>query len=344
MSRVGWVTDRRFLDHVLPGHPERPERLTRLWEVLDETGLATRLDVLPVSVVDGSLLESIHAPDQIGLVDELSLFGGHLDPDTYVAAGSAGIARLAAGAVVGAVDAVLDGICDRAFAAVRPPGHHAGGRRSMGFCLFNNVALAAEHARRRGLARVAVVDWDVHHGNGTQDIFYGSADVLFVSTHQYPFYPGTGPAHEIGTGAGEGTTINVPLPAGVGDAGLELAFDRIVLPALRRFRPELLLVSAGFDAHHRDPLASLSATTGCFTRLAERLTAFADEACQGRVVVTLEGGYDLEAIAWGAAATVAVLLGITPPIAADDAESLIARRPEPDITPLVESLQALHGL
>jgi acetoin utilization deacetylase AcuC-like enzyme len=221
-----------------------------------------------------------------------------LDPDTFTSPESYDVALLAAGAACQAVDHVLgSGAGTRAFALVRPPGHHAERGKAMGFCLFNNVAIAAAHARAQGLDRVAIVDYDVHHGNGTQASFYTDPSVLFVSSHQYPYYPGTGAANETGAGAGKGFTINLPLEAGATDADYELVYERVVLPALRKFKPQLLLVSAGFDAHHRDPLAGMRLTTGQFGRLTALIAGVAEEVCDGRVVALTEGGYDLEALA-----------------------------------------------
>jgi acetoin utilization deacetylase AcuC-like enzyme len=207
------------------------------------------------------------------------------------------IARLAAGAVLNGVDQVLDGPPrSRALVLVRPPGHHAEADRAMGFCLYNNIAVGAAYARSRGCARVAIVDYDVHHGNGTQWIFYEDPTVLFVSSHQYPFYPGTGAASEQGRGAGLGFTLNIPLDAGAMDAEIERKYQQQVYPKLRDFKPDLLMISAGFDAHELDPLGQLRMTTEGFDRLTRALLAEADALCEGRVVMVTEGGYDLPAV------------------------------------------------
>jgi len=338
---VGWLYSPRFLDHDQPGHPERPDRLRRIVSVLEETGLMDSLHPLSFDPVDSAFLERCHDPFQVRLVRQLSDGGGGaIDGDTFVGHGSFEIACLAAGAAVRGVDAVWDAEVDRAFAAVRPPGHHATGGRSMGFCLFNNVALAAMRALERGAERVAIVDWDVHHGNGTQDIFYEDSQVLFISTHQVPLYPGTGLAPEIGRGEGKGWTVNVPLPPGVGDPGFHRVFDEVVLPAIRRAAPDIILVSAGFDAHFRDPLANLDVSTPGFHALAHQLVEVANEVCEGRMVVCLEGGYDLDAVGWSAAATTAALAGETLP--ADPLGA--ANGPDVDVGPFVTSLQKLHNL
>jgi acetoin utilization deacetylase AcuC-like enzyme len=233
------------------------------------------------------------------------------DPDTRASARSYAAALGAAGAVVDAVDQILDGTLDRAFCAVRPPGHHALAERAMGFCLFNNVAVAAAHAIARGLQRVLIVDFDVHHGNGTQATFYGDRRVLYVSSHAWPFYPGTGGLDEVGDGEGRGFTVNLPLPQGMGDAEYGLLYRRIVEPIGRSFDPELVLVSAGYDAHRGDPLAGMDLTQTGYRELTEVCLRMAEGAARGRVVAALEGGYGLPALAQAGAVTVKALLGDT---------------------------------
>jgi acetoin utilization deacetylase AcuC-like enzyme len=220
-----------------------------------------------------------------------------LDDDTFTSPLSEEVARLGAGAVLTAVDLVLDGPRgSRALALVRPPGHHAEADTPMGFCLYNSIAVGAAYARARGLARVAIVDYDVHHGNGTQQIFYADPTVLFVSSHQFPFWPGSGAADERGSGAGLGYTVNLPLPLGATDDEVLDQYEREAFPVLNRFQPQLLLISAGFDAHERDPLAGCRMTTDGLATLTARLLAGASRWCDGRVVLATEGGYDLEAL------------------------------------------------
>ncbi len=339
---VGWFTHERFLDHSEPGHPERPDRLTAIVDSLRTARLLDRLTHVTPTPVDEALLTRVHDPTLVESVRSLCANGGgHLDPDTYANADSFEIARLSAGAVVDAVGAVMKGELDRAFVASRPPGHHATRSRAMGFCLFNNVALAARHALESGgAARVLIVDWDVHHGNGTEDIFYRESNVLYFSTHQFPLYPGTGSAPEIGADDGAGTTVNVPLPAGTGDDGMAKAFDRILAPVARRFRPDLVLVSAGYDAHFRDPLAGLVVSTRGFMDLSRRVVDLADELCGGRIVVCVEGGYDLTAVGRSAAATVAVLAGASEfEPAADEAPVEVG-----SIDELLITIRELHSL
>jgi acetoin utilization deacetylase AcuC-like enzyme len=304
-----------FLEHNLPGHPENRTRLERIMAHLQEDGLLTRMTLITPQPAEMALLESVHDPAYVReLRDFAAAGGGHLDPDTYVGPASFDAARLAAGGAVELVRAVLAGRADNGIALVRPPGHHAVRGYGMGFCLLNNVAAAAQAALDHfGVARVLIVDWDVHHGNGTQDIFYGSPHVLFFSTHQYPYYPGSGGMAETGAGAGRGFTVNVPLPAGVGDAGFRQIYREVLTPVAERFRPELILVSAGFDAHWDDPLAGLRLSLAGYEALARAALGLADRMCGGRVVVVLEGGYNLTVLSHAVANLCRVLLGDATP-------------------------------
>lgn len=242
-------------------------------------------------------LARVHTREHIAGIVAVRGRATMIDEDTFTSPDSDDIARLAAGAVLTAVDHVLDGPAGtRALALVRPPGHHAEAGKAMGFCLYNNIAVGAAYARSRGRSRVAIVDYDVHHGNGTQAMFYEDPTVLFVSSHQYPFWPGSGAVSETGRGVGEGFTLNVPLTMGDRDDVVERKYAEQVLPRLRQFKPELLMISAGFDAHEQDPLGQLRMTTAGFARLTQALLDVAGEACEGRVVLVTEGGYDLEAL------------------------------------------------
>jgi acetoin utilization deacetylase AcuC-like enzyme len=297
MSLTVFTSD-RFADHLNPpGHPERIERAEVMQVVASEFRRDGGMVKEPRSATDEELAR-IHDREYIGAIRETAGRAVALDPDTYTSPDSYEVALLAAGAALGAVDHVLDGPRGtRALAMVRPPGHHAERNRAMGFCLFNNVAVAAAHARARGLARVAVVDYDVHHGNGTQWSFYDDPAVLFISSHQYPYYPGTGAAGDVGRGRGLGFTINFPIEAGATDADYDRIYATTAIPALRQFKPQLILVSAGFDAHMDDPLAGMRVTTREFGRLTAMLAAVADEVCEGRLAAVTEGGYDLAALA-----------------------------------------------
>lgn len=287
----------RFADHLTPpGHPERPERAEAMAAVVDRFRAGGGRVIEPGSAEDADLLR-VHTAAHVAAIASTRGKAVMLDPDTFTSPQSEAVARLAAGAAIAAVNTVLDGPPrSRAIAVVRPPGHHAESGRAMGFCLYNNIAVGAAFARQRGCARVAIVDYDVHHGNGTQEIFYEDPTVLFVSSHQYPYYPGTGSADEKGRGAGLGYTLNLPLAAGSTDADVIPRYEREVLPALERFRPDLLMISAGFDAHERDPLAGCRMTTDGFGRLTTLLVGAADHVCQGRVALVTEGGYDLAAL------------------------------------------------
>jgi acetoin utilization deacetylase AcuC-like enzyme len=250
----------------------------------------------PRAAEDDDLLR-VHTRDHVAAMVATRGRAVMLDDDTFTSPLSEEVARLAAGAVLTAVDLVLDGPQgSRALALVRPPGHHAEADTPMGFCLYNSIAVGAAYARARGLARVAIVDYDVHHGNGTQQIFYADPTVLFVSSHQFPFWPGSGAADERGSGAGLGYTVNLPLPLGATDEDVLDRYEREAFPVLDRFQPQLLLISAGFDAHERDPLAGCRMTTDGLSTLTARLLAGASRWCDGRVVLATEGGYDLEAL------------------------------------------------
>jgi acetoin utilization deacetylase AcuC-like enzyme len=291
------VSSKRFADHVTPaGHPERPERAEVLQAVaaaFKESGGAV---IEPRLATDEDLLR-VHTEEHLQAIVATRGKATMIDEDTFTSPDSEEIARLGAGGVLVGVDRVLNGPPgSRALVLVRPPGHHAEADRAMGFCLYSNIAIGAAYARSRGCERVAIVDYDVHHGNGTQWIFYEDPTVLFVSSHQYPFYPGTGAASEKGRGEGLGFTLNIPLDAGTKDAEIEQRYVAEVIPALRAFKPNLLMISAGFDAHEMDPLGQLRMTTEGFGRLTKMLVSAADQLCDGRVVLVTEGGYDLKAL------------------------------------------------
>jgi acetoin utilization deacetylase AcuC-like enzyme len=302
-------TSDRFADHLTPpGHPERAERAEAMQHVVGQWRKRGG-EVVEARPASTDQLARVHDREYISLLQETAGRAVALDADTFTSPDTYEVACLAAGAACQAVDRVLDDASAAAIAVVRPPGHHAERGKAMGFCLFNNIAVAAAHARAQGLARVAIVDYDVHHGNGTQWSFYDDPAVLFLSAHQYPYYPGTGAASDIGAGDGAGFNVNLPIEVGATDADYELAFGRAAMPILREFEPELVLVSAGFDAHHRDPLAGMRLTTGQFGRLTAMIAAVAADTCNGRVVAVTEGGYDLEALAASLDTAIRVLAG-----------------------------------
>ncbi|MBV8570133.1 MAG: histone deacetylase [Acidobacteriaceae bacterium] len=314
MHHTGLAADARVVNHDPgPGHPEQPARYQAVLSRLEWSGLSQdliRIDVRPATTDD---LLLVHTRAYLDLVDRQVAEEGTTQlstGDTQICPYSAEAARVAAGAALSAVDAVFSGSVANAFCVVRPPGHHASTDRGMGFCIYNNVALAARHAQRRyGAERVLIADWDVHHGNGTQDIFYRDGSVLFFSTHQSPWYPGTGAASEAGEGKGAGKIINCPLRAGAGRREISGAFEQRLLPAADSFRPDVILLSAGFDSRINDPLGQFVLNDSDFNYLTALMTELAARHCQGRLISVLEGGYNLEGLALAAEAHVRALMG-----------------------------------
>jgi len=342
--RTIYATHPRYVEHDFPGHPERADRIRVVWRGLDESGLTARMQTLETRAVEPDSVLTVHTAEYLELLRRISAAPRitFLDADTYAGPDALTIAMLSAGGVVGAVDRVLSGAADNGLAATRPPGHHAIADHAMGFCLLGNVAIATRYARDQyAIERVLIVDYDVHHGNGTEAMFYDDPSVLYVSTHQYPFYPGTGAAADIGTGPGEGYTVNIPLPAGSGDANYASVFDQIVWPAAERFRPELILVSAGFDAYWADPLAGMRLSLSGYSHLAGEVVRMAQRLCEGRVVFALEGGYDLDALRYGVSNVARLLLGepVNDPLGAPPGP-----QSGPDIGALLALLHRLHGL
>lgn len=304
--RTGFVSDPLGLEHVTPeGHPESPARLTAILGELDRSGLARTLEAIPPRDATAAEIERCHAHDYAETVRyEISTGARVLSTgDTYVCPASWRAAVRAAGCAVAATDAVLEGRVRNAFCAVRPPGHHATANAGMGFCIFNNAAIAARHAQQQhDLERVLVVDWDVHHGNGTQDIFWRDGSVFYFSTHQWPLFPGTGARSETGAGEGKGTTLNIPVPRGTTGTQIIRHFESELVPAMKKFRPEFVVISAGFDARVDDPLAGLLVTDADFASLTKIVLGIAHEHAKDRVVSVLEGGYNLAGLASATAA------------------------------------------
>jgi acetoin utilization deacetylase AcuC-like enzyme len=309
--KVGLVYDPVYLKHDTGGHVENKERLTSTISLLEETGLKDKLTMIPPRAATTDEIALVHAKEHILRVEnQCAQGGGWLDPDTVTSPGSYEAALYAAGGMLTAIDEVMTKRVDSAFALVRPPGHHATCWHAMGFCLFNNIAIGAKYALANyDIERILIADFDVHHGNGTQDTFYADSNVLYFSTHEYPFYPGTGSIDEIGAREGEGFTVNVPLIAGWGDEEYQAVYEDVLAPVARRFSPQLILVSAGYDAHWADRLAMMQVSTAGFARLVEILKLLADTLCQGKMVFTLEGGYNHEALSSSIAATFYILMG-----------------------------------
>ena len=300
MGNTGLIYDPRYLEHDMgAGHPESPHRLRAIMQRLEQSGLASALTRIEPRKAEDEWVALVHQPRYLEFLNQQAPTHGRLslDADTAMSSGSLTAAYLAAGAALAGVDAIMAGQVEHVFCAVRPPGHHAEADRAMGFCFFNNVAIAARYVQKRyGVRRVLIVDWDVHHGNGTQHSFDQDPSVLFFSTHQYPHYPGTGRATERGIGAAEGLTINVPMEAGEGDDEYRTVFQRVLVPAADLFKPEFVIVSAGFDAHRDDPLANMGLTEAGYADLTAIVAGIAARHCRGRLLSSLEGGYNLAAL------------------------------------------------
>ena len=311
MAKTGFAYHPIYMEHFAGvGHPERPERLTAILKALEGSGLMDSLVRLTPSACPREYVEAVHTTRLIESVERLcGIAPQHIDPDTAVSEKSFEAALFAAGAGIAAADAIMGGEIDNAFCAVRPPGHHAETDRAMGFCLFNNIANTARYLQRaRGVGKILIIDWDVHHGNGTQQIFYEDPTVLLFSSHQYPYYPGTGGMEEGGRGEGETFTVNAPLRAGCGDKEYQDVYTKMLLPVADVFEPDFVLISAGFDAHESDPLASMRLTDDGYAGLTRIAVEVAGKHSGGRLISMLEGGYDV-ALGSSVAAHIEVLCG-----------------------------------
>lgn len=340
MKKTGIVRDDRYMEHVMGhGHPECPERLAAIYDMLDKE-MGGLLLGIPARKASREELAYIHSEPYI---DEIASTSGvestYLDADTQTSAGSYNAALLAAGGLIKAVSMVNAGTLDNAFALVRPPGHHAERSRAMGFCLFNNVAIAAMHARKKlGLDRILIVDWDVHHGNGTQHSFENDPGVLYFSSHQYPHYPGTGSYGETGEGDGEGYTLNIPLPTGYGDGDFISIYDKVLKPAALEYKPDMILVSAGFDIYKNDPLSGMNVTPEGFAGLTALLMDLANSCCEGKMVITLEGGYHVK----GQRDSVKAVLEEMAGIRKSDSSELIARANDSIVDFAIKPVLEIH--
>jgi acetoin utilization deacetylase AcuC-like enzyme len=340
---AGYVYDPIYLKHDTGQHVEVAARLEAIIAYLEKTGLKEQLTLIKPRPATVDEIALVHRRDYIKEIEETALKGGGwLDPDTVMSAGSYEAALYAAGGLIRAVDSVMGGELSSAFALVRPPGHHATSGYAKGFCLFNNIAIATKYALDKyNPERILIVDFDVHHGNGTQEAFYDNPRVMYISTHEYPFYPGTGAIDETGSGEARGTNVNIPLPAGCGDAEYLRVFEQTIVPLARRFNPALILVSAGYDGHWADPLAMMELTVNGFGQMAGTIKGLADELCEGRLAFTLEGGYNLNALAASVKATFDVLLGNS---VSDPLGPPPRRYGEVDLDRLLGAVKELHRL
>jgi len=342
--KVGLVYDPIYLKHDTGQHIENAQRLEATISHLEQTQLKQQLTLIKPRAASTEEISLVHHNQHISHIQDVAQRGGGwLDVDTVMSPDSYQAAIYAAGGAIRASEVVMNGEVGSAFALVRPPGHHATSQRAMGFCLFNNVAIATRYVQAKyKLDHVVIIDFDVHHGNGTQATFYDNPQVLYVSTHEYPFYPGTGGIEETGSGAGEGTTINIPLPAGCGDAEYLQAFEQIIVPAAKRFNPQFIAVSTGYDLHWADDIALMQVSTNGLARMVKIIKGLADELCNGRLVFSLEGGYHLQALPYSVKATFDVLLGSA------NIEDTLGQSPHrfqaPDITHLIRTIKEIHNL
>ncbi|MBE9502822.1 MAG: histone deacetylase [Proteobacteria bacterium] len=294
-SKCGILADGRYLDHETGPHVETPQRLKVIYEMLQSEKIHERTASIAARYASEEEIALNHTTSYIQQLKNMG--AGYLDADTILSEKSYDVARLAVGGCLNVVDDIMAGKISRGFAFVRPPGHHAERDRGMGFCLFNNIAVAARHLiKKHSLNKIAILDWDLHHGNGTQHAFYAEKEVLYMSIHQCPCYPGTGQLEEIGEEEGEGFNVNLPIPAGVGDEGYIEAFDKLFLPILEKYSPHIILVSAGFDTHYDDPLGGMKVTAEGFAEMGQALINIANQNCNGKIAFFLEGGYSLSAL------------------------------------------------
>ncbi len=309
MNEIAYFYPDGHAAHFEEGHPERPERVEVIRTALQENGMWDPYPQVPPVDISIELLQTVHSPAYLSALEMTCRRAGQLDSDTFTTQASCELAKRAAGGAAAIASTVWEGKSQRGFALTRPPGHHAMHGQGMGFCLLNNIAIAAEYLLENySLHRLAIIDLDLHHGNGTQDIFWTRDDVFYISTHQSPYYPGTGLLDDIGAGSGRGWTANFPLPAGSGDTAFLSIMDELILPLLERAQPQMILVSYGFDPHWMDPIGDLLLTADGYARLVSKLSHWADEHCDGKIALILEGGYDLNAAAACGVAVVSALL------------------------------------
>lgn len=337
--KVGLIYDPIFLKHETDKHVERPARLEAVMRLLEKEGVLDKLTLIPPRKATIEEIILNHSPEYITYVSRKAFEGGGwLDVDTFICPASYEVALYAVGGVLRAVDGIMKGEIDKAFCLVRPPGHHATFWQAMGFCLFNNIAIAAKYLLKNfPINRILIIDFDVHHGNGTQDAFYNEPSVLYFSTHQSPLYPGTGSIEEIG----QGNIVNVPLPPGCGDAEFITVYEQILVPIAKRFIPQIILVSAGYDAHWLDPIAGMKLSVKGFSQITKIIKELASELCRGHLIFSLEGGYNLEALSYSVKATLQVLLDeeVTDPLGPPPKE-----KRTPNILPILKAVKETHKL
>jgi acetoin utilization deacetylase AcuC-like enzyme len=342
---TAYVTHRRYTEHNLVGHPEHAGRIEAVWAQIQSTGLLDRLSCLSPSLATDKQILTVHTQDHLDRLVSVSQQDQRvlIDQDTYALPVSFDIARLSAGGVIQSIDAVMTGKANNAMAVVRPPGHHATPNRQMGFCLLNNIAIGARHAQNQyDTKKILILDYDVHHGNGTQDIFYEDDSVMFISIHQSPFYPGTGRVNETGRSDGQSYTLNIPISGGHGDDAYKVIFDEIIWKAVQQFDPDLMLISVGLDAHWVDPLANMRLSLRGYDTLARECIKMANQVCDGNIVFVMEGGYDLKALAHGWRNVAHALLGDDK--LSDPYGTAPSSLPLDDIRAEIEPIQRLHGL
>ncbi len=341
-AKTGIVYDPLFLKHTQPGHPENADRLNAILNNLESSKLLTLLETVPSRCATLEELNYCHSENYIERVKEVCLQGGgYLDPDTYTTKFSFDAAVTATGSLIDLTNKVCSGSLKNGFALVRPPGHHALAGGGMGFCIFGNAAIAAKAALKNfEIEKVTIVDFDVHHGNGTEAMVKDDPNILYISTHQSPFYPGTGNKTETGSAKADRTVLNIPLEPGVGDEGFQRIYNELIIPKLIKFKPRLIIVSAGYDAHWNDPLANLSLSLTGYSWISKTLVDLSEKLCNGKIVITLEGGYNLEVLSKGVANSVRALLK------RDDYEDPFGKPPqrEPEISELLQEIKKIHNL